>query len=314
MDEQHSNASPRRRSGAERASHQAPRATARTPHLGQLPDVAASDDIAALAGAPTNATDTSGAPQPPDPRDPRTMERLRKRTPSGGYEVSDIELVRAIRVWNASGVHDVVNTLCELLVDRCMPEFRRRAMGLRQRPDLMEDAIADMIEQLLREALDPTEIFMTQNFIHYIKCVGIDNFKRKLRNEGLSYNRDEQGRPVGRPQHIPRALIDQISLPTDDHDEPSGAGDAVADPRDSLSERMAAIEAQRILDYLPDPLDQRIMVLRVLESRQWEEIAKICGKTERTMRLRYEKARILLQERLAAEKADADSAGGERNI
>jgi len=312
MDERHGGSAPRRRSGAESASQQAPRARTRTPRLGQLPDVATSDDGAGLAGALTDTT--SGAPQPPDPRDPRTLERLRKRTPSGGYEISDIELVRAIRAWDARGDRPVALSLCELLVDRCMPEFRRRAAGLRQRPDLMEDAISGMIEQLLREALDPSEIFMTQNFIHYIKCLGIDNFKRTLRQEGLSYNRDEQGRPVGRPQHIPRALIEQISLPANDHDEPGGASDVVADPRDSLNERLAAVEAQRILAYLADPLDQRIMFLRVLEGRQWEDIAQICGKTERTMRLRYEKARVTLQERLLAEMADADNAGGERYI
>lgn len=315
MDERHSGGAPRRRSGAESASQQTPRARTRAPRLGQLADVATNDDGAGLANAPADATDTtSGAPQPPDPRDPRTLERLRKRTPSGGYEISDIEVVRAIRAWDARGARPVALSLCELLVDRCMPEFRRRAAGLRQRPDLMEDAIEGMIEQLLREALDPTEVFMTQNFIHYVKCLGIDNFKRTLRQEGLSYNRDAQGRPVGRPQHIPRALIEQISLPSTDHDEPSGASDVVADPRDSLGERMAAVEAQRILAYLPDPLDQRIMVLRVLEGRQWEDIAQMCGKTERTMRLRYEKARVVLQERLLAEIADADSAGGERNI
>ena len=72
--------------------------------------------VAGHAGAPTDATDTSGAPQPPDPRDPRTLVRLRKRTPSGSYEISDIEVVRAMRAWDARGARAVAMTLGGLLV------------------------------------------------------------------------------------------------------------------------------------------------------------------------------------------------------
>jgi DNA-directed RNA polymerase specialized sigma24 family protein len=221
--------------------------------------------------------------------------------------------VRAIRAWDAQGVRAVVLQLSGLLVERCMPEFRRRAAGLRQRPVLMEEAIQAMIEQLLREARDPGEVFMTQNFIHYLRCLCADNFSRTLRQEGLSYKRDAQGRPAGRPQHIPRALIEQIDLHADEQDDQPSASSAVADPRDTLGERLAAVEAHRILQYLTDPLDRRIFALRALYKMQWEEIAVICGKTERTMRLRFEKARIYLQECLSAEVAAAD-ASGERNI
>jgi DNA-directed RNA polymerase specialized sigma24 family protein len=134
-----------------------------------------------------------------------------------------------------------------------------------------------------------------------------------LRQEGLRYKRDAQGRPMGRPQHIPRALIERIDMRLDEQDDPVGAGSAVADPHDALGARMAAVEAQRILAYLPDSLDRQIMVLRVLEGRQWEDIAQLCGKTERTMRLRYEKARVRLQDCLRGEVADADSANGDSN-
>ena len=255
--------------------------------------------------------DTTGGPTPPDPRNPRTHERLTQRTPSGGYVVADTELVLAIRAWDARGMRPVAMDLCALLVDRCMPEFRRHAAGLRHRPDLMEDTINGMVEQVLREALDPTEIFMTQNFIHYLRCLCADNFTRTLRQEGLSYKRDEQGRPTGRPQHIPRALIEQIDVHADEQDEQPGVTGSVADPRDTLGERMAAVEAQRILAYLPDPLDQRIFALRALYKMQWEEIAALCGKTERTMRLRFEKAKLVLQQCLRAEVAMAANASGE---
>jgi DNA-directed RNA polymerase specialized sigma24 family protein len=196
----------------------------------------------------------------PDPRDSRTLVRLHKRTSGGGYEISDAEVVRAIRAWDARGTRPVAMSLCALLVERCMPEFQRHAAGLRHHPDLMDDTMNGMIEQLIREALDPREVFMTQNFIHYLRCLCADNFTQTLRQEGLKYKRKQR-----------------------------------------FAEQTAAQEMQRILAYLPDPLDQQIMVLRVLEGRQWEEIAKLCGKTERTVRLRYEKARMLLQERLMAE-------------
>jgi RNA polymerase sigma factor (sigma-70 family) len=272
-----------------------------------LADVATPADEPARDGVQTDTT--GGAPTPPDPRDPRTLERLRQRTPGGGYAIADTELVRAIRAWDARGARQVAIDLCGLLVERCMPEFRRHAAGLRHRPDLMDDTIQGMIEQVLREALDPSEVFMTQNFIHYLRCLCADNFNRTLRQEGLRYKRDEQGRPTGRPQHIPRALIEQIDLHADEQDDQSGATGSVADPRDTLGERLAAVEAQRILAYLPDPLDKRIFALRALYKLQWEEIAALCGKTERTMRLRFEKARTRLQECLSVEAALATASG-----
>jgi DNA-directed RNA polymerase specialized sigma24 family protein len=238
---------------------------------------------------------------------------LTRRTTTGGYVVADVDLVRAIRIWNervsaaeaqgaaAQRERAVVQRLCELLIDRCMPEFQRRAGGLRHRPDLMQDAIQGMIEQLLREAMDPREEFMTLNFIHYLRCLCADNFGRVLRQEGLSYRRDAQGRPAGRPQHVPRALVETIDISAEDRDDPAAQSRTIADPHDTINERMASLEAQRILNYLPDPLDQRIMILRVFEQLRWDDIAAACGKTERTMRLRFEKARVRLRECIEAE-------------
>jgi DNA-directed RNA polymerase specialized sigma24 family protein len=81
---------------------------------------------------------------------------------------------------------------------------------------------------------------------------------------------------------------------------PSGV---VADPKDAFEERLAAIEAQRILELLPDPLDRQIVILRALEGMRWDDIAALCGKTERTMRLRFEKARKRMREHVEAEAA-----------
>jgi DNA-directed RNA polymerase specialized sigma24 family protein len=240
----------------------------------------------------------------PDPRNPGTAEKLKQRTSSGGYVVSDADLVRAIRAWKARGETERVRGLCEALVTRCMPEFQRRSYGLRHRPDLMEEAIAGMIEQLLREAQNPREEFMLANFIHYLRCLCADNFQRVLRNEGLSYRRDAQGNPAGRGMHVPQALVDRLDVPLGEGDGAETAGRELADPGDQLATRMASLEAQRILRYLTDPLDQRIMILRVFEEMRWDDIAALCGKTERTMRLRFEKSKALLRERIAVENAE----------
>lgn len=298
--------------GTNRAMDERRRAT---PRAGLENAVARSAPAAADTEASAPQADTldvtralDGGPAPLDPRDPVTLARLRERQPGGAYSISDADLVLAMRGWDARGDRARVRALGELLVDRCMPEFQRRSWGLRHRPDLMEDAIAGMVEQLLREALDQREVFMTQNFIHYLRCLCADNFSRTLRQEGLSYRRDEQGRPAGRPQHIPRALIERIDLSAEEREDAGAMAQTIADPRDAYEDRLAAVEAQRILSYLPDPLDRRILALRVFERLQWEEIAALCGKTERTMRLRYEKARVVLQERLTAELAQAAGA------
>lgn len=274
----------------------------------RAPAVADADAIAPQADTMDMTRSSADGPTPLDPRDPATLTRLRERRSGGAYSVPEADLVLAMRGWDARGDRARARALSELLVDRCVPEFQRRSWGLRHRPDLMEDAIAGMVEQLLREALDPREVFMTQNFIHYLRCLCADNFSRTLRQEGLSYRRDEQGRPAGRPQHIPRALIERIDLSAEEQEDAGTQTQTIADPCDAYEDRLAAVEAQRILGYLPDPLDRRIMALRVFERLQWEEIAALCGKTERTMRLRFEKARTVLQERLTAELAQTAGA------
>lgn len=270
---------------------------------------ALSDDTGATATAPSSTQATSpadeGAMLAIDPRVPAVREKLQIRHSGGAYEISEADLVRAIRAWGARGEQDVVRQLSEVLVRRCMPEFQRRSWGLRHRPELMEDAIAGMIEQLLREAQDPREEFMTLNFIHYLHCLCADNFGRVLRAEGLSYRRDEHGRPAGRPLHVPRALIDRLDVERSEGEEEGSPTREVAAPDDPMGTRLAALEAERILAYLPDPLDRKIMVLRVFEHQRWDDIAALCGKTERTMRLRFEKAKATLREKLEAEVASS---------
>ena len=226
--------------------------------------------------------------------EPTLNGRLHRRTPEGRYEISEIDLVLNIRAQQAEGNTDGVRMLCTILLERCAPEFQRRTYGLRQRPELREEAIANMNEHLLREAMDPGEVFMTQNFIHYLRCLCADEFTRVLRQEGLHYRRDSEGRPSGRPQHVPRSLIEPLR-PAPADDEGVLAAD-VADPEDQYERLHSIDESHRILTYLTDPLDRMIVVLRAIEGMKWDDIALICKRTERTVRLRYERARIYLRE------------------
>jgi DNA-directed RNA polymerase specialized sigma24 family protein len=237
-----------------------------------------------------------------DPHDPTLKERLRRRTPEGRFEISEIDIVLHIRDLRANGDNETALMLCTVLLERSAPEFQRHTWGLRHRPDLREEAIANMGEHLLREAMNPNEIFMTQNFIHYVRCLCVDEFNRVLRQEGLRYQRDDEGRPTGRPYHIPRSLMEPLQpTPSDSGDGPLPSGD-VADPQDQFEHLHAYEESQRILTFLPDPLDRKIMLLRAIEHMKWDDIAVICKRTERTVRLRYERARSYLRECILREQ------------
>lgn len=234
--------------------------------------------------------------------EPALKEHLRRRKPEGRYEVSEIEIVLNIRTFQAQGNFNRVRLLCEVLLERCAAEFQRRTLGLRHRPDLREEAIANMNEHLLREAMDPHELFMTQNFIHYLRCLCADEFTRILRQEGLHYRRDDAGRPSGRPQHVPRSLVEPLQpIAADEEGTPNAD---VADPQDQYEVLHAVDESQRILTYLTDPMDRTIMVLRAVEDMKWDDIAQVCKRTERTVRLRYERARSYLRECISKEQTD----------
>jgi DNA-directed RNA polymerase specialized sigma24 family protein len=142
---------------------------------------------------------------------------------------------------------------------------------------------------------------MTQNFVHYLRCLCVDEFNRVLRQEGLRFRRDEEGRPSGRPHHVPSTLIEPLQAASINDEEPPGAD--VADPHDQYERLHAHDESQRILTYLTDPLDRKIMVLRAIEDMKWDDIAIVCKRTERTVRLRYERARSFLRECMAREQA-----------
>jgi DNA-directed RNA polymerase specialized sigma24 family protein len=236
-----------------------------------------------------------------DPHDPTLKARLSQRTPEGRYEISEIELIQAIRKFHQKSDRERTQALCEILLQRCGNEFQRHSWGLRHRPDLREETIANMSEHLLREALNPAEVFMTQNFIHYVRCLCADEFNRTLRQEGLLYQRDENGRPSGRPHHVPRALMESLQNLAVDSESPPNAD--VADPFDQYEHLYANEESQRILTFLSDPLDRKIMVLRAIEGMKWDDIAVICKRTERTVRLRFEKARVYLRECLNREQS-----------
>ncbi|GCE48225.1 sigma-70-like protein [Thermosporothrix hazakensis] len=239
-----------------------------------------------------------------DPADPMLDERLQRRTANGRYEITDEQLVQLIRELRATGKEAEARRLMMALVTRCQPIFQLHTQGLRHRPDLREEAIANMAVHLLQEVQDPREEFITLNFARYIRCLCIDEFNRVLRQEGLIYKRDEEGRPLGRPQHVPQGLRD--SLNTTVNDESNSPGADVADPQDQYEQLHAVYESQRILHYLSDSLDRKIMVLRAIKGWKWDEIAEICQKNERTVRLRYERARSFLRQCIAQEQHFSD--------
>jgi RNA polymerase sigma factor (sigma-70 family) len=266
----------------------------------RAPD-ATSADAMAPPGTDVPATSEAAeiAPEQLDPRRPEIRALLKQRTSHGGYAVGDARIVLAIRAFSQKGDIAGVNQLCELLLERNRPMFIRHAMGLRHRPELMEEAIATMMEQLIREAMDPREQFITLNFVHYLHCLCADVFNRVLRQEGLSSVPDAAGGPAGRPIRVPRTLVEPLT--TESIDTEYAAADVLADPRDAIASFEATEEARRILELVDDKLDRRILILRVLLGYKWDEIARLCGKTERTIRLRFAKIRARLREQLARE-------------
>jgi RNA polymerase sigma factor (sigma-70 family) len=267
----------------------------------------------------THMTPITMSPDPEhlDPRRPEVQRRLSQRTPTGGYAVPDAALVVAIRAFDARHDAEPRDRLFELLVLRSRPMFRKMAGGLRSHPEWVEDAIADMTLQLWKEVLDPKETFMVQNFGTYLKRLAVDQFKHTLRNEGRLYRTNEQGQVTGRPDHVPATLIDSLDRAPGTDDETNAATDIIADTHDALGDREAEIEAERILRLVRDPLDRKIVTLRVFLNLKWDEIAQSCGMSERTMRTRFEIARaqmaIGLGGRSALPEDDTEPATGGAN-
>src|SRR5947208_1520160 len=79
-------------------------------------------------------------------------------------------------------------------------------------------------------------------------------------------------------------------------------GDNESVPEDQYKQLHAIEESLRILTFLSDPLDRKIMVLRAIQHMKWDDIALICKRTERAIRLRYERARSYLRECILSEK------------
>jgi hypothetical protein len=88
-------------------------------------------------------------------------------------------------------------------------------------------------------------------------------------------------------------MLDRIDRPArSQEDDP--VADVIPDATDQIEKRVAALEVERILETLADPLDRKIVKLRVFAHLKWDEIAQICNMSERTMRSRFEEARKYL--------------------
>jgi len=193
-----------------------------------------------------------------DMSDPTLDERLQRRTSEGRYEISEIEVIQTIRALLAIGDSANMRRLSEVLLYRCAPMFQRHSQGLRHRPDLREEAIANMGEHLLREAQNPHEVFMTQNFVHYLRCLCADEFNRVLRQEGLFYRRDAEGRPSGRPQHVPRSLIELPVAKLSSSSQKPNSEEHQSTVSSAKRERcIMAVAAERGAERLRDPSSGR---------------------------------------------------------
>ncbi len=238
-----------------------------------------------------------------DFKDPTLLTRLKEKTSDGRYVISEIELVLNIREYDSRGDETALRFFCAVLYERCIPMFIKQSQGLASRPELREEAMANMAVRLFKEARDPKEVFLTQNFVHAARCLCVDEFKSVLRQEGLAQRTDENGRPSGRPHHVPRSLMDSIQTPSSEDETPPLSD--VADPDNQFEHVDSNEESRRILAYLTDPLDRMIVTLRAIEKWKWEEIAHVCKKTDRTVRSRYDKALTYLRESLHEEGYDA---------
>jgi DNA-directed RNA polymerase specialized sigma24 family protein len=223
------------------------------------------------------------------------------RTLAGDDSTHEAELVLAMRACKQAGDIAGFHALCERLLSACEPMFLHHAGGLYHRPVLYEEVLANMREHLLREAQDLKETFITQNFPHYLQCLAREEFTRLLRREGLyAWNDKAPPRRGGPHMRVPRALIVRLDVtsPVEDPfaaDASTSSGSDVPDPLDAYEEFHAWSEAGRILDYLGDSLDRRIVCLRVLENMKWDEVAPLCGMSPRNARLRYARARAFLR-------------------
>ena len=271
------------------------------------PDVPGSDGAPSALGsvALLNTFEANGTEDPAMPGSDEDLgEPAINNSPVRPDDEETGRLIRQIRLMDSQGRTAESRLLCEQLVAIAMPTFRRRSWGLQHRPDLREDAEQDMIEQLLREAHDPDEVFMTERFSLYASCVGADNFMRLLRAEGFGYKRDEDGNPVGRPMHVPRALFEWSDVLADSVANDERPIASIPQAPDHIARRLEGLELERILDaYVPDALDRRVLILRAVGGYGWDKIAEMCSMSERSMRLHYTKTIAVLNAALQAEAA-----------
>src|SRR5579884_171286 len=165
-------------------------------------------------------------------------------------EIPEVMLIQSLRKQSAE---TQVKALCEQLLHRCEPMFQRHVRGLLHRPDLREDALANMREHLLREAMDPKEVFITQNFPHYLQCVAREEFTRILRQEGMLPRRGDRPRKGNLPERIPRSLLVRLPVGADEFSGEGGSAEIQGlepldeDPHEAM---LAEMEVRRLISYL----------------------------------------------------------------
>ena len=232
------------------------------------------------------------------------MRRSQEGAPTRETRSSDhpeVALVLALRAQHKTS--EQTQSLWEKLQSRCEALFLCHVQGLRHRPDLREEALANMRERLWREVMFTENTSITEHFPHYLRCMASEEFRRILRQEGLLPRRDASPRRGNVPLHVPRSLISSLDeLPSDNTSQSAKAQASLLADEDLYGQWHAEMEVQRLLAYLPDPLDRTVLVLRAIEGMKWDDIAGHCHCTERTARLRYKQVCAFLRNVLSQEQ------------
>lgn len=255
------------------------------------------------------ATDTHLSPGPKRRRMQRLLDEQYVEDEQHVYAVSCADIVAAVR--HAEVDRATKDFLLEILMERNRPLFLKHACGLRSRPELREDLIQNMCEQLLREAQDPRETYMISNFGNYVRCLANGQFSRMLRQEGLNRCIDEKGQVFKRGHSVPRTLMRPISLATYGSEDYAmdgsplaltGSPVAVADPEDGFDRALSDAEYRRLLNLLTSEQDREIVRLRAVEGYRWAAIRQRVSLSDRGVRSRFSNALRLLQTYLSAEE------------
>lgn len=204
------------------------------------------------------------------------------------YAVPDILLVKVIRQALKQRRRDIADPLfIYLLKDRYSNIITYRFFrGLQQYPNLLEEAIAELITRVWKELYEEKDLFIEQNFYVYLSRMGIEVYTMLKRSEGMQGIPEENA--AFKPMHIPQSMLQSIDVAL-------AVGDTVInsepiDPHDAFADLEQQQHIASLLRFLPNPVDRLIVYKRTILEQHWNEIALDLQKSDRTVRTHFEDA------------------------